>query len=282
MKILIIGFGKLGSNLYYSLSGKKGIQLSAVRSSREKLSAGSIEAADVIFICTRDSQIPAAVKHIAASGAALKNKVIFHTSGSLTSDELKKLSTNGAFIASFHPVQTFEKRVRKDAGRFDDIYIALEGSKKAINTGASIARQLSAKPFTLKKENKVYHHICCVIASNFLAALNRQIEKIISKKIRINGFKNLSFFNIYMPLATQSLKNIAKSGTIDSLTGPFERNDVITIEKHLKALSNGSKDVLSVYLLMGIETVKLSLEKKSLSHGDSVKIMKLLSKYLIK
>lgn len=282
MKILIIGFGKLGSNLYYALKGKKGIQLTAVRSSHEKISAESIEAADMIFICTRDSQIPAAVKQIASSGASLKKKIIFHTSGSLTSDELKVLRAKGALTGSFHPVQTFEKRVRKDAGRFKEIYIALEAVPAAKKAGERISRILGAKAFALKKENKVYHHICCVIASNFLAALNRQIEKIISKKIRINGFKKLSFFNIYMPLAMQSLKNIAKSGTINSLTGPFERNDMITIEKHLKALSRGSKDVLSVYLLMGIETVKLSLEKKSLSHGDSVKIMKLLSKYLIK
>ena len=282
MKILIIGFGKLGSNLYFALKGKKGIRLSAVKSKREKLTAGMINAAEVIFICTRDSQIAEAVKQITSSGVSSKKKIIFHTSGSLTSDELKSLSAKGAYTGSFHPVQTFEKRVRRDVGRFKDIYIALEGSRKAIITGSQLARLVGAKPFELRKENKVYHHICCVIASNFLTALNRQIEKIISKKIRINGFKNLSFFNIYMPLATQSLKNIAKSGTIDSLTGPFERNDVITIEKHLKALSNGSKDVLSVYLLMGIETVKLSLEKKSLSHGDSVKIMKLLSKYLIK
>ncbi len=282
MKILIIGFGKLGSNLYYALRGNKGIKLKAVRSSREKISAESIESADLIFICTRDSQIPAAVKQIASSGASIKKKIIFHASGSLTSDELKILSAKGAHTGSFHPVQTFEKRVRKDAGRFKEIYIALEAVPAAKKAGERISRILGAKAFAIKKENKVYHHICCVIASNFLAALNRQIEKIISKKIRINGFKNLSFFNIYMPLAMQSLKNIAKSGTIDSLTGPFERNDMITIEKHLKALSRGSKDVLSVYLLMGIETVKLSLEKKSLSHGDSVKIMKLLSKYLIK
>lgn len=281
MNILIIGFGKLGSNLYYALKGKKGIRLTAAKSSREKLRADEINTADVIFICTRDSQIPAAVKQIASSGTALKKKIIFHTSGSLTSDELKILSAKGAHTGSFHPVQTFEKRVRNDAGRFNEIYIALEASPAAKKAGTAIGRLLGAKAFTIKLENKVYHHICCVIASNFLTALNRQIEKIISKKIRINGFKNLSFFNIYMPLAMQSLKNIAKHGTIESLTGPFERNDLVTIEKHLNALSKGSKDVLSVYLLMGIETVKLSLEKKSLSHKDSVKIMKLLSKYLI-
>jgi predicted short-subunit dehydrogenase-like oxidoreductase (DUF2520 family) len=280
--ILIIGFGKLGSNLYYGLKKIKGFNPEVIKSSRSRIDKTQIKSAGTIFICARDSEIMQVVKQIVSTDVSLKKKIIFHTSGSLTSDELLKLASKGAVTASFHPVQTFEKRVKNDIGRFGNIYIALEGKPQAIKAGKQIASLLGSKSFVLKKAEKVYHHICCVIASNFLTALNRQIEKIISKKIRINGFKKASFFNIYMPLAMQSLKNTADEGAVNALTGPFERNDIVTIEKHLDALKRGSGDVLPVYILMGIETVKLSLEKKSLSISESKKIMQLLSKYIIK
>ena len=189
------------------------------------------------------------------------------------------LSKKGADTGSFHPVQTFEKVINKYSRRFKGIYIALEGNLKAVKKGMQISKSIGAKPFVISKENKIYHHICCVFASNFLAVLMRQIEKTGSKKIRINGFKNLSFFSIYKPLASQTLDNIAVKGAVKSLSGPVERNDLDTILHHIKALNNKHDDVLSIYLLMGIETVKLALEKKTLTPKEAKKILKSFYKY---
>ncbi len=277
-KIAIIGFGKLGSHLYYSLKKNNKTKVTAVfKNSRSKINPSIINNSDIIFICTQDSKISNAVKKLSHKTYDLKNKYVYHTSGSLTSDELTALRKKGAITGSFHPVQTFESIAKKYSGRFKDIYIAIEGEKKSIKKGLQVSRLIGAKTFVISKQNKVYHHICCVVASNFMTALMRVIEKIGAKKIQINGFKKLSFFNIYKPLAVQTLENIARKGAVKSLTGPIERNDLITITSHLKAISG---EFFPVYLLLGIESVKLALEKKSIKLNEAKKILNTFDNYI--
>ena len=83
-----------------------------------------------------------------------------------------------------------------------------------------------------------------------------------------------------MPLAQQTLRNISSLGPKSALTGPIERNDVNTLESHLEALRIIGKDILFYYVLMGIETVKLALKKKSINKIQANKIYKLFSKYI--
>lgn len=281
-KLLIIGYGKLGSHLYFGLkhSGKyKNVSAFKKRIITRNEYIKLINEANVIFICVQDSKVPAAVKELSKIAISLKNKYIFHTSGALTSDILSPLKNNGAFLASFHPVQTFESKAKKYSGRFVNIYTAIEGDKTAVKKGTALSNHLKSNPFIIKKENKVYHHICCVMASNFLTVLNNKIEKTGAKKIQINGFKKHTFLGIYMPLVQQTLKNISTSGAKSSLTGPIERNDLGTVKSHLEALKKTNKELLMYYILMGIETVKLALEKKSIMRSDAKNIYKLFSKY---
>lgn len=281
---IIIGYGKLGSHLYRSLNKTKGIRIiGLIKNSKQPISKKLVNNANLIFITTQDSKIKNVVKKL--SGFDLSKKIIFHSSGSLTSDELIPLSLKGAVTGSFHPVQTFESRAMKDERRFRNIYIAIEGNSRAAQTGKQIAKKLRAKPVILTKESKPLHHVCCVIASNFMASLVRQIEYLGAeingtvnfKKIQNNGFNNSSFFNIYKPLAMQTLNNISAKGAVKSLTGPIERNDLETISSHLKNLP---KEFMPMYIFMGIETVKLSLEKKSIKPAQAKKILKTFDKYL--
>lgn len=283
-KVLIIGFGKLGSHLYYSLksTGKYNVTAAKKRSTKKSILSGLVKNADVIFICVQDSKITITAESIVKLRVPLKNKVIFHTSGALTSDAIAELKQHGALTGSFHPVQSFAKRTTRLTGSFNEIYIATEGVKQAVRKAYAIAKSIGSNPFTIKKENKVYHHICCVMASNFLSALNGRIEETGRKKIQINGFNNLTFLNIYMPLAKQTLGNISVHGAKGSLTGPIERNDVTTVKHHLDALRKSSKELLTFYILMGIETVKLALNKKSITKSQSANLYKLFSNYIIK
>lgn len=277
-KIAIIGYGKLGSHLYFALKKSGKIKITGiVENSKSKINPELINQSGVIFICTQDSKISGVVKKLSHNSFDLKNKYIFHTSGSLTSDILTPLRKKGAYIGSIHPVQTFESPVNKYSGRLKNIYTAVEGDNQAVRKGLQLSGLIGAKPFVITKQNKIYHHICCVIASNYMTALMRVIEKIGSKKIRINGFKKLSFFNIYKPLAIQTLENIGQKGTVKSLTGPIERNDVETITSHLETISG---EFFPVYLLLGIESIKLALEKKSIKLNEAKKILKIFDKHI--
>ena len=288
-KVCIIGLGKLGSHLYYSLNrtGKFRVYYT-VKNSKTKISPDKVNACRIIFICTGDSEIAGVVKNLSANNFNLKDKFIYHTSGALSSEILMPLKRKGAFAGSFHPVQTFDARVTGHNKKMNNIYIAIEGNSAACTKAKEIIKSLHSRAVKMNAEDKILHHINSVIASNYLIAYFNIIEEISqdlsitygNKKILKNGFKKSSFFNIYKPLAEQTIENIKAKGFIKSLTGPVERNDFNTVRLHLNSLKKRLPGLLPFYSLMGIETVSIALKKKSITKIEAQKMVKEFHKYL--
>jgi predicted short-subunit dehydrogenase-like oxidoreductase (DUF2520 family) len=283
LKVSIIGFGRTGSHLFYALKATKKFDVRiAAFSHTDKIDRRILSDSKVILICTADKDITDTATQLRKNCRILNGKSVLHTSGAKNSDILNILRAGRAAVGSFHPVQTFAARARKNTHSFKDIFVAIEGDSRAVQAGFTLARAMGSRPFEISAENKVFHHICCVIASNYLvtllAASERAFRKIRSKGIRKNGFNKTNFFDIYKPLIDRTLTNIRKSGAIASLTGPIERNDFETIKLHIKALKKSLPEILPVYTMMGIETVKAALKKKSLSETDALELLKLLIK----
>jgi predicted short-subunit dehydrogenase-like oxidoreductase (DUF2520 family) len=286
--ITIIGTGKLGSHLYFAFkkSGYKEIYRTG-RKTDKKYFYDSAHKSNIIFICTKDSDITNAVRQLSQLKPYSNQKFIFHTSGALSSAVLKPLADKNTFTGSFHPVQSFNGKAKKYNGKFRSIYIAVEGSHKAVFKGVSIAKKLGSIPFIIREKDKVFHHINSVIGSNYLVTLISQIAKIFDKNtvpagkdgIFINGFKKVKFFDIYEPLIRTTIDNIGKTGTAGALTGPVERNDYKTIELHLKNLKRLDRELLEFYIYMGIRTIKLALAKKSITKKNAQKLTDLFYKY---
>lgn len=272
-RFLIIGYGKVGSHLQSALRNsytRPAVEI--IRNHSSKISKTSIEKSDIIFICTQDNRIKSAVKKILSLKPNLEGKIVAHTSGALSSDELIPLKSHKASIASFHPVQTFESTAKRNENRFKDIYIAIEGEPFAKKTLSVIAKKINAVPFYIDKNFKVLHHICCVISSGYLAAHLSFIQDIYRQKI---GFKKPNFFGIYMPLIYQTLSNIKAKGIEKSLTGPIFRADLETIQSHIKELKKLPNDILTYYKLEGNKAVKIALDKKSLNVKQAKQLQKI-------
>lgn len=288
-KICIIGLGKLGSHLYYSINRTKKFRVYyTVKNSRVKIIPSKLNECRIIFICSGDSDIPKAVKELSAKKFNLKDKIIFHTSGALSSDVLSPLKKKGTYTGSFHPVQTFEVRVTGHNKKLNGIYIVIEGDDKATAKAKEIVKSFRSKTVVLNSRDKVLHHINSVFASNYLITYLSIIEKIShdlsityrAKKILKNGFNKSSFFNIYKPLIEQTIRNIKAKGTVKSLTGPVERNDLNTIKLHLKILKERIPALLPYYSLMGIETANIALKKKSVTNKEARIIINEFKKHL--
>ena len=285
-KICIIGLGKLGTHMYHALNKTAKYKVGyVVKNSRTKILPQKINKCSIIFICTPDSEISSSVNELNKKVYHLNKKYIYHTSGAFDSGLLKPLERKGAYAGSFHPVQTFEQKAASYNKRFNNIYIALEGSAESVRKAKEISRALSAKTVILSKEDKILHHINSVIASNYLVSFLYQIEIISqslsniysSKKGRLFGFKKNTFFGIYKPLIEQTLKNIESKGFAGSLTGPIARNDIKTVIAHIKKIGEKIPELLPFYSLMGTETVKLALKKKNIKKQDAKILLKELN-----
>jgi predicted short-subunit dehydrogenase-like oxidoreductase (DUF2520 family) len=287
-KVSIIGIGKLGSHLFYALknAGYKHI-FKIEKKTTQKYFDNAIQNSDVIFICTKDSDINNVVGILSTMNPTSSKKIIFHNSGAINSGILKPLKNKKTAIGSFHPVQTFNTRTKRFSDNFKGIFIAIEGDIIAVKKGISIAKIVGSKPFIIDSKNKVLHHINSVIASNYLVTLIHQITKIYdkssksdkNKKIFINGFKNVKIFDIYEPLIRTTINNIGSEGVFKALTGPIARNDYNTLELHLKSLKKLDYGILQFYVNMGIETINIALTKKSLKKNEAIKLTDLFNKY---
>jgi predicted short-subunit dehydrogenase-like oxidoreductase (DUF2520 family) len=264
MKICIIGFGKAGSHLYYTLRNA-----GYLVKTTDIHEVNIIKESDIIFIVTQDNKIKASAKQLSELDIRFKRKAFVHLSGSLNSDELKILKKKGAHTASFHPVQTFEEKAKKYSGRFRNIFIAIEGDEAASKLCKRICKKIGAQGFKLNKNEKKYHHACCVMMSGLSLSL---ID--IAMGINKGGSKN-SLFRIYKPLMLQTINNIERKGIAGSLSGPVERNDRDILQMHMNILS---PEAANVYRSLSANAVKLALIKKSINKKESELILKTLNK----
>ena len=233
----VIGAGDLGTRLTHALV-EKGYGLKYIyKKSKYNGFAGlvtgdmglMVRESDFIFISTRESQIAEAARWAAASDPA--GKVFFHTSNSLTSDELSLLKEKGALTASFSPLQTFAGNDENSIGSdlFKGVYFLAEGDEPALRLAREITVRLGARLLVVEKSKKIYFHIAAVCASNFLISILKLSE---------NQLKRAGEFdmNVLLPLIRQTVNNVETKGVDASLTGPVRRKEMGIINKHLDHL----------------------------------------------
>jgi predicted short-subunit dehydrogenase-like oxidoreductase (DUF2520 family) len=256
----VIGAGNLGTYLIDALV-KKGYSLKYIyKKSRNRQFAFAVtgnirllvEQSDFIIISTQESRIRGAAE-LAAASSQPTGKIFFHTSNSLTSDELSSLQEKGARVASFSPLQTFPGYdTGTDGEVLNDVYFLAEGDGTAVTLAQQVAADLGAQVLPVDKNEKIYFHIASVASCNFLIAVLKLAENQL-KKVGKHDIK------ILLPLIKQTLKNVESRGVEASLTGPVKRKEMGIVNKHLQALEKNPDEAalyktLSKFLQKGGST----------------------------
>lgn len=269
-KIAVIGAGKIAFSLIYALKNA-GYNINTIISRNLKSAENLAEKllvknysnnfndlslqTKIFFLSVPDNQINVTVDKIADQNLYFQNSLFIHLSGTEDITNLNSLKEKGALTASFHIMQTFPSKKIID---IKNCYAAVEtDNKHAENYLFKLASELKLKPFKLKAENKARYHLAGVFASNFLVGNIFNSEKIfnISKKD-----KNYNNYEFLIPIIKSTLHNIKKLGSPNALSGPIERGDITTIEKHissLKKLIEDSNEFNKVYFSYVIQSLNL-------------------------
>ncbi len=258
-EISIIGTGKAGTSLAYSLK-KKGWKIlylfdkdgSAVAESKLIVGGGKIENniekiienGDFFVLSVPDREIKKITKKIVGLKKSLKGKVFIHLSGSVPSKILEPIKEKEGHIGSLHPIfPFFEKRVKIPEGT----YFGWEGDEEALKKCIKIVEDLKGKLVEIKKD-KILYHLGCSIASNLLSILYLMaLEK--SKEAGIEEEIAKKFLTL---LSVNSILSVEEMGW-KGVTGPAIRGDKETIKNHLKKLSPIEKKIYRNILLYFIE-----------------------------
>ena len=262
MKIGFIGAGKLGFSLgkylvenninvrgYYSKNLDSSKEAAIFTNSKYYQSLKSIiDDCDTIFITTPDGIIEEIWNSI--SELPIENKIICHCSGSLSSSIFSNIGDHKAYGYSIHPMIAFSDKYNSHK-QLKGATITIEGIKDHLDTFKDIFESLGNKVKIISKNNKAKYHAASVFVSNNVIALFNTGVELLSHC----GFTEEEAKESLYPLMINNIKNIGDKGIVNSLTGPIERGDSGTVEKHLQALNNEDREL---YILLSKKLIKIA------------------------
>jgi predicted short-subunit dehydrogenase-like oxidoreductase (DUF2520 family) len=214
---------------------------------------------ECILITTPDDAISSACEEISLC-QAIKGKLVFHMSGAGGLDLLESAKKAGAAVASIHPLQSFSS-IDQAIKNIPGSYFGITADKKTEKIAKNIVRDFGGIPLFISSEQKPLYHAAACFASNYLVSLMNTVESI----YQAIGMNEKDAKTAYLPLVYGSLKNIEKSGSIPSLTGPIARGDFGTIKKHILAINKNLPQFSSLYSSLGLITVKVAQQKGTLN-----------------
>ncbi len=263
MKIGFIGAGKVGFSLgkyfmehnvcvsgYYSRSLNSSKEAAAFTKTKyyEKLEQ-LIQESDTLFLTVPDRNIREVYSEMIQSD--IEGKCLVHCSGALSSMIFSGISSKGARGCSVHPICAVSDKLTgyRDLSK---AYFTIEGNDVEdlehllCNCGNPVER--------ISAENKVKYHAASVFASNLVVGLYDMATGLLQECGLSEEFSNYAL----QPLFLGNAENIGCNGAISALTGPIERGDVETVEKHLAALGGRERDI---YCLLSQKLVEIAVQK---------------------
>jgi predicted short-subunit dehydrogenase-like oxidoreductase (DUF2520 family) len=244
MKILIAGTGNVAHYLTKKLNAHE--QLKVWNWGRDERKArtissyfdteGAIKTSDsgilfdLIILAVADSAV-AEVSKLWDGQAEL----IAHTAGAVHIEQLK---LNSSAKAVFYPLQTFSKNQDVKEEHFHCI---IEAEKKEhITMLSGLAKALGMLPQQMDSAARLKAHFAAVLVNNFANHLFFQAYDFLQKE-------NIKA-EILLPLITETAAKIKNMHPKDAQTGPALRNDIPTLQQHIK-LIEGNEEIQEIYEL---------------------------------
>ena len=254
MKLGFIGAGKGGTTLARYLAPHHEIVGFASRSHSSALDAASftdsrafenietlIPLCDTIFITVPDGQIEPVWDEILTSAVNLRDKNIAHCSGALSSKVFAGRQERGAFGYSVHPLFAIPSKT-ESYQEIHKAFFAIEGDPEHLDEMVKLIKDEGNLVQVIDSKEKVRYHAAAVLASNQVIAL---YQRACDELMRC-GFSAKNAEIALAPLFLGNAEHVAQDGVVASLTGPAERGDMTTINKHLDCLDGSTREVYSL------------------------------------
>ncbi len=214
-----------------------------------------VEDSQVVFITVPDSNIYDIYLQI--KEYEIKDKIICHCSGALSTRVFKEIEATGAHAYSIHPIFAINDK-EESYKKLSNAFFTVEGNKEKMSVIKEIF-EVIGNPFqVISAENKNKYHAALVMSSNLVIGLYHIALKLLEEC----GFSDLDANEVLKPLFLNNAVNLCSNGCIDALTGPIDRNDIDTINKHLLTLNdNNDKSFINIYKLLSKELITIAKRK---------------------
>ncbi|MCR4793731.1 MULTISPECIES: Rossmann-like and DUF2520 domain-containing protein [Ruminococcus] len=271
MQIGFIGAGKVGFSLgrYFVENGLKvsGYYSRDIQSRTEAAKftgsavfddiASLLRKCDTVFITVPDSAIREVYEQVRDVGIA--GRQICHCSGAMSALEaFPDIARYGGSGCSIHPLFPVSSKYDsfKELGH---AFFCLEGNEAHVMQWKKIFEDIGNPVRVISGSHKCEYHAACAVSSNLMCALAEESVELMKKC----GFSENEALAALQPLVMSNIRHIFKVGPSGALTGPVERNDVQTVQKHIECMSKESDR--SMYKAVSRKLVEVAQKR----HPDS-------------
>jgi predicted short-subunit dehydrogenase-like oxidoreductase (DUF2520 family) len=255
-RLLRVGVPVVGLHGRRSDLSKAASAASGVLSSSGELPA-LVSTCDVLIIAVRDTRIQEIAQQLRDGKHLRKEQVLLHASGSRPAAEaLAPARGQVAGIGTMHPLIA----VTDSPGSLESLEGAafgIEGEPEAVRRARQLVKSMGGRALMLKAEAMSLYHAAAVMASNYVVAL----AELARSMLVAAGIPESEAVAALWPLMGSAVANLKEIGLPGALTGPVARGDVISVERHLEALSARAPGQLDVYRRLGREVLALARKR---------------------
>lgn len=251
MNIGFIGAGNVGTSLgrYFMERGENVVGYASRTFEQAKESADltgtsaflSFEAlvatCDWLFLTVSDAAIPAVFRQIKAF--LRPEMLVFHCSGAASANIMTADVPRDYAVLSLHPIFAFPS---KTTALNPSVIFTLEGDAAAVAVvQATVERWGNVAPI-INAAQKALYHAACVTCSNLVNGLVHTSQQLFAEA----GFSGAVAEQAFRHLFLQNAQNIYEHGPVAALTGPIERDDTVTVAKHVAVIPSAYQQTYRV------------------------------------
>lgn len=214
-----------------------------------------VKDSQIIFITVPDSNIYNVYNEL--KNYELKDKILCHCSGALSAQIFQNIELTGAYGYSVHPI--FAVNDKKNSYKeISKAFFTVEGNEEKMSVIKDLFKKLGNPIEVIEAKNKHKYHASLVMSSNLVIGLYHIAVELLKEC----GFSSETANKVLNPLFLNNAESLCEKGCINALTGPVDRNDINTVNKHLSVLNESNdKLFLNVYKLLSKELLKIAKEK---------------------
>lgn len=239
-RVVVVGRGKVGSTL--ARAARKARLTVVLVSARSIMAAATLSKSDLVVVATRDPDIAAVAKALAAS-ARLPVAAV-HCAGALGPEVLAPLAARGVATGAAHPLLSFASVER--APSLVGGALVIEGHPQAVRLAKELGRRLEMVPVVVSGIDRARYHAAAALMANGSAALAALAAAVLGSA----GIDAARAGALLGPLLATVASNVRQLGPDRALTGPVRRGDAETIRRHLEALDAALPEASAMYRML--------------------------------
>jgi len=275
--VLVVGTGRAGTGVGLALS-RAGINVRFL-TSRDDHAIGPLPAfrrtdadcpgnADIALLAVPDRHVPDTAQSLREAEILTGRTFVGQMSGALPSSILDGAG-RFAGVFSAHPLFSFPSR-NPPVAMPEGTLVMIEAEEGARDRASDLFRMAGASVAFMKPGDKALYHAAAVMCANLPTVLVYEASRLLA------GCGVPDPDRASVTLLESVLAHQATAPGPGSVTGPFPRADVETIERNIEALDARDPGLADLYRLLGRRLADLLKASGTLSEGPWRKIRKKL------